>query len=151
MFWLIPLCWYKWFFPFTSFRYCSAMHCHYYSKTLSTCRPTISPDLSGDLRIFPILKILSKSIVFQCQTAWITVRRRVTRRLIGIQAVWKYQHSFFHSTHISQNFRICHGPVMVTLYLGQKSLNPFQTAQAGAVWTGLTVSPLADYFEHMYN
>jgi len=69
------------------------------------------------LRIFPFLKILFLSIVLKCQAAWITIRRRVTRRLIGIQAVWKYRHSFFCRTHICPNLWIFHGPVMVTLYL----------------------------------
>ena len=81
--------------------------------------------LSGSFRRSPFfsgLKILSKSIVFQCQTAWITMRRRVTRRLIWIQAVWKYHHSFFRSTHICQNLRIFHGPIMVTLDIASKHI-----------------------------
>ena len=87
---------------------------HYSAHMLfAYLRLTISLDFSRDLRI---LKIFSVTIVLECQTAWIPMRRRDTRRLIGIQAVWKYHHSFFRSTHICQNLRIFHDPVLVTLY-----------------------------------
>jgi len=63
------------------------MTVHILGTSVAGVRPAISPDLSGELRIVPVLKLLSKSVVFNCQAAWITMRRRVTMRLIGIQSV----------------------------------------------------------------
>jgi len=50
-------------------------------------RLTISPDFAGERRIFPVLKLLSKSVVLKCQAAWITMRHHVTQHLIVVQAV----------------------------------------------------------------
>jgi hypothetical protein len=55
-----------------------------------------SPDFFRRLERFSI------TIVLKLQAAWVTMRRRVTRRLIGIQAVCKCHHSFFRSTHKGQ-------------------------------------------------
>ena len=52
------------------------------------CRLQNSPSAS----IFKVLRSKLVKMFFKCQTAWIRLRRRVTRRLIRIQAVciWDY-------------------------------------------------------------
>jgi len=67
-----------------------------FAESSHTTRPTISPDLSGDLRIFPNFQII---LYNNFQAAWVKMRRCVTRRLIVNHAVCKYDQIFVHSMH----------------------------------------------------
>lgn len=82
--------------------------------TLNMHNPTITSTISGDIRIFPDFR---NSHYYQFQAAWVTKRRRGTRRRIMVQAVSKYHHSFCRKkVNNCQNLRMFHAQVMVQLY-----------------------------------